>query len=300
MDKDYQEKINNLEQQLEDIEQEKDKLKEDFKKMSEEFNKLKNVFEKHTHNNLDGSLFINNYIPKIAEPGDIVSLGNGVLFSDNAKFPDGSTAEGMVMAVGRPEQITNKPHVDYIGSNINLEHGITELGGSVGKTVALTALGKPQIINLNGSFSISSGGNTISAGNFQLRENEFTGCTIKIFKNGDVYREKEIISNTSSTLTIKGTWGVTESNVSYYVSKPVFLGSSQTRWNSLSLIGIDVIGDGSQRLGITIGGANENLAIYAGNGVPTSSAPNGSLYLRKDGGSTTTLYIRASGAWVAK
>lgn len=37
----------------------------------------------------------------------------------------------------------------------------------------------------------------------------------------------------------------------------------------------------------------------SGTGAPTSSAPDGSVYLRRDGGNLTTLYTRVSGAWVA-
>jgi hypothetical protein len=39
--------------------------------------------------------------------------------------------------------------------------------------------------------------------------------------------------------------------------------------------------------------------ITAGNGAPTAAEPNGSIYIRCDGGVTTTVYVRVSGAWVA-
>lgn len=39
--------------------------------------------------------------------------------------------------------------------------------------------------------------------------------------------------------------------------------------------------------------------ITAGSGAPSEAEPNGSIYLRTGGASGTTLYIRASGAWVA-
>lgn len=39
--------------------------------------------------------------------------------------------------------------------------------------------------------------------------------------------------------------------------------------------------------------------ITAGSGAPSDAEPNGSIYLRTGGASGTTLYIRASGAWVA-
>lgn len=39
--------------------------------------------------------------------------------------------------------------------------------------------------------------------------------------------------------------------------------------------------------------------ISAGSGAPSSADPNGSLYLRSDGGADSTLYTRISGVWVA-
>lgn len=50
--------------------------------------------------------------------------------------------------------------------------------------------------------------------------------------------------------------------------------------------------------GIELGSSGPT--ITTGTGAPSHSAPNGSVYLRTDGTSTTTLYIRAAGAWVAK
>jgi hypothetical protein len=40
--------------------------------------------------------------------------------------------------------------------------------------------------------------------------------------------------------------------------------------------------------------------ILSGSGPPTEAAPNGSIYLRTDGGPGTTLYVREAGAWVPK
>jgi hypothetical protein len=42
------------------------------------------------------------------------------------------------------------------------------------------------------------------------------------------------------------------------------------------------------------------VRILTGSGVPTMSAPDGSIYLRSDGGSGTTFYVREAGAWIAK
>ena len=40
--------------------------------------------------------------------------------------------------------------------------------------------------------------------------------------------------------------------------------------------------------------------ITSGAGAPSASEPNGSIYLRTDGGASTTLYIRHTGTWLAK
>jgi hypothetical protein len=45
---------------------------------------------------------------------------------------------------------------------------------------------------------------------------------------------------------------------------------------------------------------SSGATITSGTGAPSASEPNGSIYLRTDGTSTTTLYVRASSAWTAK
>jgi hypothetical protein len=37
--------------------------------------------------------------------------------------------------------------------------------------------------------------------------------------------------------------------------------------------------------------------VLTGPGAPTEDASNGTLYIRTDGGPSTTLYVRAAGAW---
>jgi len=43
-----------------------------------------------------------------------------------------------------------------------------------------------------------------------------------------------------------------------------------------------------------------SVQLLTGSGAPTMSAPDGSIYLRSDGGAKSTLYVRAAGVWVAK
>ena len=46
-------------------------------------------------------------------------------------------------------------------------------------------------------------------------------------------------------------------------------------------------------------GITGGITITTGSGAPTSSQPNGSLYLRSDG-TGPNLYVRQNGAWVSK
>ena len=50
-------------------------------------------------------------------------------------------------------------------------------------------------------------------------------------------------------------------------------------------------------------GATEAListspTVTSGSGAPSATEPNGSVYLRTNGSSASTLYVRVSGAWV--
>ena len=42
------------------------------------------------------------------------------------------------------------------------------------------------------------------------------------------------------------------------------------------------------------------VEFLSGNGPPTADAPNGSVYLRADGGAGSTFYVREAGVWIAK
>lgn len=51
---------------------------------------------------------------------------------------------------------------------------------------------------------------------------------------------------------------------------------------------------------LAVGGQDASAArVYGGSGAPTSTTPNGSLYMRTDGAAGSTLYCRVAGAWVA-
>jgi hypothetical protein len=48
------------------------------------------------------------------------------------------------------------------------------------------------------------------------------------------------------------------------------------------------------------GGSNGGIRITVGTGVPSVAHPDGSMFIRTDGGAGSALYVRQNGAWVAK
>lgn len=49
--------------------------------------------------------------------------------------------------------------------------------------------------------------------------------------------------------------------------------------------------------GVELGSSGPTITV--GTGAPSHTPPNGSIYLRTDGTASTTLYVRAAGAWSA-
>ncbi len=64
----------------------------------------------------------------------------------------------------------------------------------------------------------------------------------------------------------------------------------------------DAVGAAFRKLTIWTAATEATVAtsptITSGSGAPSASEPNGSVYLRTNGSSASTLYVRAGGAWV--
>jgi hypothetical protein len=64
---------------------------------------------------------------------------------------------------------------------------------------------------------------------------------------------------------------------------------------------IRAVGDAFRKVTLWISGDEADIAssptLTSGSGAPSAAEPNGSLYLRTNGGAASTLYARISGAW---
>lgn len=154
--------------------------------------------------------------------------------------------------------------------------------------------------------SITNGGNTLTDTKQNFATNELIGLILLLENSsGDILEAYTISSNTATTITINGTWTSATGTYNYYVFCPVFLGSADSPW------GRAYFGDRNNdkkaiRLGYGSSDGSQVIWICYGSGSPEGvvAANVGSLYLRTDGGTGTTLYVKESGTgktgWVAK
>jgi len=150
-----------------------------------------------------------------------------------------------------------------------------------------------------GVISIGSGYSTITDPEQTFETNELAGCYISIKGLTTGTLETHLISsNTATQITISTTWGISES-VYYVIFRPMYLGAADFPWQRLYVIGDIRFGRGASA------GANV-IYIKYGSGSPEGviTANIGSLYLRTDGSTSTTLYVKTSGTgstgWTAK
>jgi hypothetical protein len=157
---------------------------------------------------------------------------------------------------------------------------------------------------VQGTGFIETGGNTLTDHTAKFVSNQFSATA---YNNGVLYivntlgqyDAHKILSNTSDTITIDGTWVFDGGSYDYYLFFPAYLGSASFPFKRL-YVGEDI------RLGYGDSAGTQVAYIKFGNGSPEGevTAPMGSLYLNLDGGANTTLYVKTSGTgntgWTAK
>lgn len=136
---------------------------------------------------------------------------------------------------------------------------------------------------INGTGSIS--GNTLYDAKADFK-NDLTGSFL-FLHNGECQR---ITSSSAKTMTVEEDWESGEGNYSYNVITGTFLGGATTPFTRV-YIADDI------RFGLGSSNGNGVQYIKPGKGSPEGEviANPGSLYMRKDGSSGSTLYVKESG-----
>ena len=265
---------------------------------TQELNNLKRKVEEleralrlHNHYGFDKSKVIDGNIKMRAER--FLQLGVGYMVSANLNKGQSNELSRFGLACGLDEELK----FGYKGGNAEMliEHQQnTALSFFYGLRPPLYA-GPPP----GDTIGITSGGNTISDTKQTFTTNALAGAYISIVGKTTTTLETHLIaSNTATQITITTTWGITE-NVVYVVFVPMYLGAANYPWQRLYLMGDLRFGRGASA------GANV-IYIKYGSGSPEGvvTANVGSLYLRTDGSTSTTLYVKTSGTgntgWSAK
>lgn len=121
-----------------------------------------------------------------------------------------------------------------------------------------------------------------------LKDDELVGAYLLLGPSISGYTETHIITaNTSNTITFATASTITEKEIVWFVSMPIYLGSANFPWRRVYLT--DDI-----RFGIGPSGGSDVIFIKYGAGSPEGviTANRGSLYLRTDGGPSSCLYVK--------
>ena len=178
-----------------------------------------------------------------------------------------------------------------------LEHvGATPAVGARVLVVDCGGESEPDLVVLTGT------GVTVSAGGGTVVMNGGAGNTY-LYLDGDAGTNRGVrIRTGTATRWIVSANPDTESggnaggNLQFvrYDDSGNSLGTALQAFRDTGKVRIGAVG---ATAGIEMGAGGPT--ITSGTGAPSSSPPNGSIYLRTDGTASTTLYVRAAGAWSA-
>jgi hypothetical protein len=246
-----------------------------------EINELKNKleilsknFEKHQHDDYDGTKVLRKAIKLDVDQSLVVGLG-GMITQLILNAGTASEQIGYSITVGKGnlnsgDSLSNK--VDAIQLNfLHLPNSTQSF---------INAYRTPLVTPFSGAtISPVSGGNTVTLNGYNFTTNELAGALIDVFSSAGTFIEtKTIASNTATVITITGTWGSTVTDGTFQIYNPVYLGSADSIFQRLY---IQEGTAGGVRIGggPTAGGQNGLLYMDA----------TGNLYWRNKGGTSTKL-----------
>lgn len=126
----------------------------------------------------------------------------------------------------------------------------------------LTCLRNPSVANYeNITISVSSGSSTITIPGYNFVTNELVGGYINIYNSSaNLVETQKISSNTSTTITITGTWINSTSGGKFLIYTPVFLGKTDTIFRRLYVE--EESATGGVRFGVGATSNGQNGLLY--------------------------------------
>lgn len=214
----------------------------------------------HTHNGSDSPVITTISLPV----GTPVKLGFGGMISTSnaAQITPGTSGESIQVSID-----AGKDQLGTLGTTSNnLQLNLLHFPQNAQNHSFINAVRPPLYEFIPGTtISTTMGGNTVTISGYTFVANSLANAIINIIdSSGNLIETQLIASNTSTVVTINGTWLFTTTNGIYSILQPVYLGSTDTPWQRL------YVEDGTGG-GIRIGGG------------PTNGGQNGLLYMDATG-----------------
>jgi len=269
---------------------ESEALKKEIFELKQEIADLREDFQKHEHSGDDNSIRLSKNI--LLDEQQFLGVGGAIFTSVSGNIGESDENNRLVLGI---ERDTDPGFSDTsTGTQLIIEHqpgttGSTNQSFFYGYRAPLYVKSS-QVGDLSG-INITSGASTLTDSSRAWTTNELQGSYVSALSSaGTLIDTKKIASNTSTAITVTGTWPSSSSDVSYIVFMPVYHGASAYPWRRL-YAGEDI------RFGFGPSSGAGVCFIKHGTGTPEGAVTSqvGSLFLRRDGGSNTTLYVKESG-----
>lgn len=180
----------------------------------------------HTHNGKDTPKITIVDLP-IQTP---IRLGLGGILSTSSTFL-GTTSLGATNEQIQTSIVAGTGQGSAIGTiGTNLQFNLLHQPQNTNNQSFITSFRPPLFTTPQGTtISTTLGGNTVTVSNYGFTVNSLTGALINIFdSSGALVETQTIASNTSSVITISGTWLASTSGGTFTIFQPVFFGSADT------------------------------------------------------------------------
>lgn len=254
-------------------------------------------------------VLVDNTFSNVLSPSDKSARTGSLSMWVNDKYSSGEQASTMMSTIKSPPAAELSMPIDNFDwtqySEGRLRVAVNHQGSAAlsGPSVfgPLSFILGERSPNITSYGTVSSGGSTLTDSNAKFGTDSLVGSIINITNDDTTIIESyKILTNTDTVITMGqylsdgsaelASFGSSAGTYRYYIVCPMLLGGAEIPYDR-GYFGQDI------RLGYGSSSGDQVLYIKWGNGTPEGvvTANIGSLYLRKDGGAGTVLYVKESG-----
>lgn len=236
-----------------------EQLERELATLKQDFESFKNKYRDHQHNDVDGTYHLRKNIVLDQDQSLVVGCFQAI----TATGYNPTDGVNFFSALVNGEDMRNA----YVAESPNMQLLLTHVPNSTNKFSYVTATRNPLVVSYSTTdVDVTAAGNTVTLTGYDFTTNELAGAYINIYDSSMVLIETQVIaSNTSSVITIVGTWLNTTSNGFFDIYVPVFIGRTSAIWRRL------YVEEGTSSGGVRFGVG------------PTANGQNGLLYMDATG-----------------